>query len=147
MAIDYYASFFEADKLATIDFRNFIDKFKMQFRHYGLPGTVVSDNGALYNFADFAKFARDWLFYLWPPCLATLVLQQKGWESSKNLYKYHKEGNSLKVQSTPGLPESHNTPSDVGSSLASVEELLLLTKTIPEPLTKDVEQKFIDFRE
>ena len=59
IAVDYYSSFFEVDKLDMTDSRTVIDKLKMQFSRHGVPEMVISDSGPQYASTEFAKFASD----------------------------------------------------------------------------------------
>ena len=39
-----------------------IEKLKMQFRRYGIPEIIISDNDAQYASTEFARFASGWHF-------------------------------------------------------------------------------------
>ncbi len=50
---------FETAKLTTA---TVISHMKSNFARYGIPDTVVSDNGPQYSAADFSKFAKQYGF-------------------------------------------------------------------------------------
>ena len=62
ITVDYLSNFWEIDRLYDLGSKTVISKLKSHFARYGIPSTVVSDNGPQFSSEDFAKFARTWEF-------------------------------------------------------------------------------------
>ncbi|XP_055900524.1 uncharacterized protein K02A2.6-like [Biomphalaria glabrata] len=62
VCVDYYSNFCEVDRLENTSSETVIRKLKAHFARYGIPSTVVSDNGPQLSSDSFAKFANDWSF-------------------------------------------------------------------------------------
>ena len=59
---DYYSRYKEVCYLPNETAHTVIGKIKSCFARYGIPETVVSDNGPYFTSAEFKKFAADWNF-------------------------------------------------------------------------------------
>ena len=62
ITVDYYSQFFELDHLPETTSREVIYKLKHHFSRYGIPDTLISDNGPQFSSADLKNFARTWSF-------------------------------------------------------------------------------------
>ena len=62
MTVDYYSNFWEVDYLNNTKSKTFIRKPKDLFARYGIPDTLVSDNGPQFASSVFQQFAHDWEF-------------------------------------------------------------------------------------
>ena len=62
ITVDYLSNFWEIDRLYDLGSKAVINKLKSHFARYGIPSTLVSDNGPQFSSEDFAKFARKWEF-------------------------------------------------------------------------------------
>ena len=62
VTVDYFSGFFEIDKLKDTTSQTVITKLKAHFARYGIPETIVSDNGPQFSCLDFATFAAKWEF-------------------------------------------------------------------------------------
>ncbi|XP_030853177.1 uncharacterized protein K02A2.6-like [Strongylocentrotus purpuratus] len=62
VTVDYLSNFWEIDRLYDLGSRAVIGKLKSHFARYGIPSTVISDNGPQYSSEDFAKFSKRWQF-------------------------------------------------------------------------------------
>uniref|UniRef100_A0A2C9M976 Integrase catalytic domain-containing protein n=1 Tax=Biomphalaria glabrata TaxID=6526 RepID=A0A2C9M976_BIOGL len=62
VCVDYYSNFCEVDRLENTSSETVIRKLKAHFARYGIPSTVVSDNGPQLSSDIFAKFVNDWSF-------------------------------------------------------------------------------------
>ncbi|XP_062381423.1 uncharacterized protein LOC134069477 [Sardina pilchardus] len=60
--VDYYSRYFEMNKLTSCTSSTVITKCKASFARYGIPDTVVSDNGPCYSSTEFRLFADEWDF-------------------------------------------------------------------------------------
>ena len=60
--VDYYSNFFEVESLPDLHASTTISKIRPVFARYGIPKTVVSDNGPQLCNAQFRKFAKAWNF-------------------------------------------------------------------------------------
>lgn len=56
----YFSSFFEIDQLHKTTAQPVITKLKQQFARYGIPTTIISDNGPPFSSQEFTAFCRDW---------------------------------------------------------------------------------------
>ncbi|XP_046748852.1 uncharacterized protein K02A2.6-like [Diprion similis] len=45
VVVDYYSRFFEIELMKTITADKLIEKLKIMFAHFGIPNTIISDNG------------------------------------------------------------------------------------------------------
>jgi hypothetical protein len=62
VTVDYFSNFFELDRLEKTTASAVIRKLSYHFARYGIPCTVVSDNGPQFSSEEFVKFARDYDF-------------------------------------------------------------------------------------
>jgi transposase InsO family protein len=60
--VDYYSSFFKIDRLYDTSSKTVISKLKQHFARWGIPETVISDNGPQYSSEQFKNFSRLWDF-------------------------------------------------------------------------------------
>ena len=59
---DYYSNYIEVARLSSTTSRNVIKELKNMFSRYGIPDIVVTDNGPQFSSAEFAVFAKTWMF-------------------------------------------------------------------------------------
>ena len=57
---DYHSNFFEVDVLNETTSGAVIAKLKNHFARYGIPETLVSDNGPQYSSTSFSAFIKEW---------------------------------------------------------------------------------------
>ena len=62
ITVDYYSNFWEIDLLQDTEATSVITKLRSHFARYGVPDTVVSDNGPQYSSKEFLKFSQKWDF-------------------------------------------------------------------------------------
>ena len=62
VTVDYLSNFFEVDALQTTTSSVIIRKLKRHFARYGIPDTLVSDNGPQFTATEFKDFAKSWSF-------------------------------------------------------------------------------------
>ena len=60
--VDYYSNFFEVDRLDQLTSKNVIKKLKPHFARYGIPDTVVTDNGPQFISEEFQEFSTKYGF-------------------------------------------------------------------------------------
>ena len=58
----YYSNFFEIDYLQCITSKDVIHKLQAHFARYGIPDTVISDNGPQFSSEEFRHFGKRWDF-------------------------------------------------------------------------------------
>ena len=61
VAVDYFSRYFETIKLKSTSI-SVIEALKSIFSRYGIPETVISDNGPQYSSYEFADFASSYKF-------------------------------------------------------------------------------------
>lgn len=59
---DYYSNFIKVARLSNLTSRAVIEELKAIFARYGVPDTPVTDNGSQFPSAEFAVFAKTWMF-------------------------------------------------------------------------------------
>ena len=59
---DYYSNFIEVVRINSTTSRAIIKELKEVFARFGVPDTLVTDNGPQFSSAEFAVFARTWMF-------------------------------------------------------------------------------------
>ena len=59
---DYYSNFIEVARLSNLTSCAVIKELKAIFARYGVPDTLVTDNGSQFSSAEFAVFAKTWVF-------------------------------------------------------------------------------------
>ena len=59
ITVDYFSNFWEVDKLERTTSKEVIRKMKYHFARYGIPSTVVSDNGPQFTSEEFKTFAKE----------------------------------------------------------------------------------------
>lgn len=62
ITVDYYSNYWEIDFLPDTKSTTVIKKLKAHFARYGIPSTVVSDNGPQYSSQEFRRFSQLWEF-------------------------------------------------------------------------------------
>ena len=62
ITVDYTSSFTEVDELHSTHAESIIICLKTHFARYGIPQTVVTDNGPQFSAGIFREFARKWQF-------------------------------------------------------------------------------------
>ena len=60
VAIDYYSNFTEVDFLSTTSSSQVITILKKQSARFGIPSTIVSDNGPQFSSEEFKQFVSKW---------------------------------------------------------------------------------------
>ena len=59
---DYYSNFIEVARINTITSRAVIKELKAVFARFGIPDTLITDNGPQFSAAKFSVFAKTWMF-------------------------------------------------------------------------------------
>jgi transposase InsO family protein len=62
VTVDYFPNFFEIDRLEQATTKHVTKKLKAHFARYGIPETVVTDNGAQFISNDFNTFSTKYGF-------------------------------------------------------------------------------------
>ena len=62
LVVDYFSQYPEVVKLTNTTSSSVVHVLKSLFSRYGIPETVVSDNGPQYSSQEFAQFARAYNF-------------------------------------------------------------------------------------
>ena len=59
---DYYSNFIEVERINKVTTHGVIKALNSMFSRYGAPDVVISDNGPLFDSAEFAAFGKTWKF-------------------------------------------------------------------------------------
>ena len=62
LIIDYFSRFTEVIKLKSTTSKAIIEVLQSVFSRYGIPETVISDNGSQYSSSEFHTFAKKYNF-------------------------------------------------------------------------------------
>ena len=62
MVVDYFSNFIEVDSLSSETSKSVIRSLMAIFSRFGVPDTLVTDNGPCFASSEFAKFADRWNF-------------------------------------------------------------------------------------
>lgn len=62
ITVDHFSDFIEIDELKDMTSRNLILICKRHFSRYGIPKTVISDNGSNFASKEFKEFSKNWCF-------------------------------------------------------------------------------------
>ena len=60
--IAYYSNFIEVARLNSVTSHSIMKEMKAVFARYGIPEVLVTDNGPQFAVAEFAVFAKSWMF-------------------------------------------------------------------------------------
>ena len=60
ITVDYYSNYWEIDRLEDTKASTTIRKLKAHFARFGIPTTLVSDNGTNFTADAFQRFTREW---------------------------------------------------------------------------------------
>lgn len=59
---DYYSNYIEVARLSNLTTRAVVKELKEIFARFGVPDTLVTDNGLQFSSAEVAVFAKTWMF-------------------------------------------------------------------------------------
>ena len=62
ITVDYFSDYWELDQLPDTLSSTVIDKTKHHFAQYGIPETVISDNGPQFHSHEYTVFSKNWDF-------------------------------------------------------------------------------------
>ena len=62
LTIDYFSGFWEVDKLNSATTATVVKRLKLHFSRYGVPCTLISENGPQFASQEFHDFAVKWDF-------------------------------------------------------------------------------------
>ena len=116
---DYYSNYIEVARLNILTSRAVIKELKAIFARFGVPDTLVTDNGAQFSSAEFAVFATTWMFEhktSSPTYPQSNEKAEKAVQTVKNLFKKCKASGTSEFQA---LLDWRNTPTaGIGTSPA-----------------------------
>lgn len=81
---DYYSNYIEVARLSSITSQAINKELKAIFARFGIPDTLISDNGPQFSAVEFSVFTKTWTFdhqTSWP---MYVQIQRQGQESSKD---------------------------------------------------------------
>ena len=156
ITVDYYSSFFEVDKLETLDSTAVINKLKMHFSRHGIPEIVISDNGPQYAASEFSNFAKAWGFHSVKSSPHHPQSNGKAESAVKICKSIMKKAASNKFDPYLALLDLRNTPTEIGSSPAQrlfgrrTRNMLPLSNKLLEPTplpAQEVQEKLINSKQ
>ena len=145
VTVDYYSQFFEIDFLQELNSESVITKLKHHFCRYGIPNTVISDNGPQYSSLCFHNFAKEYGFAhepISPGNSQSNGAAEAAVKIAKNLMK-----KCLKAKEDPylGLLNLRNTPHE-GMKTSPAQRLFgRRTKTCIPTIAERLKPLSVDF--
>lgn len=116
---DYRSNFWEIDYLPSTTSKSVINKMKAHFARYGIPDTVVSDNGPQFQSVDLNKFSETWGFDHTPSAPYNSQSNGKAESSVKAAKNMLRKSDRAREDQYLCLLNIRNTPNqDTGSSPA-----------------------------
>ena len=116
---DYYSNYIEVAHLNNLTSHAVIKELKAIFARFGVPDTLVTDNGTQFSSAEFAVFATTWMFehkISSPTYPQSNGKAEKAVQTVKNLFKKCKASGTSEFQA---LLDWRNTPAaGIGTSPA-----------------------------
>ncbi|VDI47523.1 Hypothetical predicted protein [Mytilus galloprovincialis] len=129
VTVDYFSNFWEIDFLESTKPKTVIRKLRALFARYGIPDTVISDNGPQFSCNEFAKFATEWEFdhkTSSPTYPQSNGKAEQAVKSAKRLMKRARKDNKDIYLS---ILDFRNTPTEGMSSSPSQRLMCRRTKT------------------
>ena len=140
VVVDYNSNFWEINKLDDTSSQTVVRKLKAHFARYGIPDTLVSDNGPQFASKEFANFADKWDFDHTPSSPGHSQSNGRAEAAVKAAKKMLKKALDAKSDPYLALLDIRNTPSqDSGYSPAQklmgrrTRTLLPTTETLLKP--------------
>ena len=116
---DYYSNYIEVEKVSNVTTSGVTKALKAMYARYGVPDTLVTDNGPQFASAEFAMFAKTWGFEhitSSPRYPQSNGKAENAVKTVKRLFSKCKEAGQSEFLA---LLDWHNTPSEgVGTSPA-----------------------------
>lgn len=142
VTVDYLTNFMEIDRLENLTSHQVIRKLKSHFARYGIPCTVISDNGTQFSSDTFTKFAQEWDFEHQtssPHHPQSNGKAESAVKTAKTLLKKNKDDQFL------ALLNLRNTPNHSGTSPAHAffgRRTRTLIPTTPNLLTQNSKEDY-----
>ena len=112
VAVDYYSNFIEVERLSTTTSGSVIKPLKEMFARYGVPDTVVSDNGPQFDSGEFSRFANQWNFEHTPSSPRYPQSNGKAENAVKTVKRLFKKCKEAGISEFQALLDWRNTPSE-----------------------------------
>ena len=137
---DYYSNFIEVENLQTTTTRAVCKALKILFARYGVPDTLVTDNGPQFSSAEFLMFTKAWSFEHSTSSLHYPQSNGKAENAVKTVKRLFTKCREARQSEYRALLDWWNTPTEgVGTSPAQrflgrrCKTLLLMTHSQLEP--------------
>ena len=129
VTVDYFSNFWEIDFLENTKPTTVIRKLRALFARYGIPDTVVSDNGPQFSCEEFATFAADWEFDHVTSSPTYAQSNGKAEQAVKSAKRLMKRAKRSKQDVYLSILDFRNTPSEGMSSSPAQRLMSRRTKT------------------
>ena len=110
--VDYYSTFIEVDYLTSTTSEVIISKLKQHFARYGIPDTVISDNGPQYSSEKFREFAAKYNFQHITSSPGNSQSNGAAEAAVKTIKRMMKKCHETKEYPYLGLLNQRNTPTE-----------------------------------
>ncbi|XP_060070555.1 uncharacterized protein K02A2.6-like [Ylistrum balloti] len=117
ITVDYYSNYWEVDHLEDTKTSTVVHALRKQFARYGIPDTLVTDNGPQYSSDEFHQFTKDWSFEHITSSPGYPQSNGKSEQAVKTAKRLMQRALSSKTDPYLALLDFRNTPSQsMGSS-------------------------------
>jgi len=146
VTVDYFSNFWELDYMPTTEAKAVINKLKNHFARYGLPDTIVSDNGPQFACSEFGAFCKSWdIIHVTssPYNSKANGKAESAVKTAKRLLRKSKEG---KNDPYLAMLDHRNTPSQGMTSSPAQRLMSRRTKTLLPTTTTLLKPEVVDPR-
>ncbi|GFS21254.1 Pol polyprotein [Elysia marginata] len=121
IVVDYFSNFIEVEHMTSTATAHTISKLKQLFARYGIPKTIVSDNGPQFTAEKFQQFAKRWNILHKTSSPGHPQSNGRAEAAVKIIKTLMKRATNAETDPYEGLLELRNTPrQDVGLSPAQI---------------------------
>ncbi|GFR91029.1 Pol polyprotein [Elysia marginata] len=121
IVVDYFSNFIEVEHMTSTTTAHTISKLKQLFARYGIPKTIVSDNGPQFTAEKFQQFAKRWNILHKTSSPGHPQANGKAEAAVKIIKMLMKRATNAETDPYKALLELRNTPrQDVGLSPAQI---------------------------
>ena len=120
---DYFSNFIEVDSLSSETSKSVIRSFMDMFSLFGVPDTLVTDNGPCFASSEFAKFADQWNFQDVTSSPRYPQSNGKAENAVRTVERLFTKCRAAGISEFQALPDWRNTPSE-GMDTSPAQRLL-----------------------
>ena len=123
VVVDYFSNFIEVDSLSSETSKSVIRSLMATFSRFGVPDTLVTDNGPCFASTEFAKFVDQWNFQHVTSSPHYLQSNGKAENAVRTVERLFTKCRAAGVSEFQALLDWRNTPSE-GMDTSPAQRLL-----------------------